>query len=89
MPAYFTLNTVMMFGAMLCASNPVFCARRYQGDGRGPQADHDHHVLLSMLFYGTAFEGETAHAGEPVSITAMNTLGATLGLLFFFFPCWC
>ena len=73
-----------MFGAMLGALSPAFGAHQHEGDWREPQAGHDHHVLLSTPFCGTAFEDETTHAGEPVSITAMNTLGAaTLGLCLF------
>ena len=74
MPAYFALNTGMIFGAMLGASGPVFGARPHEGARREPQADHDHNVLLFVLFCGAAFKG------------ALNTLGAaTLGLCFLLF----
>ena len=71
----------MEFGAMLGVSDPG--ARWHKGDRSGPQADHGRHVLLSTPFYGAAFEDETTHAEELVSITVMNALGtATIGLCF-------
>ena len=64
MPEYFSLNTGMMFGAMLAASDTVSSARRHEGDRRGRQGDHDHHILLFAPFYAVALEDETFRAGE-------------------------
>ena len=58
----------MILGAMLTASDPVF---RYSPAQRDPANArlHDHHVPLFTWHHG-------AHAGELMSRTAMNMLGA-------------